>query len=201
MAATDVGQDDKTPNRRLPTLVGAAVLAVGAAAVALGAGASQAEEPHPADAIVEREIAGLRSAGLPDDDLRIQSLREDLARSADASDVEEPAALEEADRELLAGQPDYDRGPVTCEVVPGGLLTPDDIDGATCVVAPQPDGTAIYAAFGPDGVVRAVRFGDGPARVEDREVEVPEAAEFEVTGAGEIVLVGDGAKRAVIDFD
>lgn len=187
---------------RSGSVAGVALGALAAATmIVLASGRSIADEPPSADEVVEQEVQGLLEAGLAEDDPKVQALRADLERSAPA-DATEPEGLIEADRELLAEQPDYDRGRVRCDVVPPDLLTIDEIEGATCVVAPQPDGTARYVAIAPDGVARVVLFGDdGPQRLEDQRVEALGDASIDVSDAGEIVVERPDGDRALIELE
>lgn len=141
----------------------------------------------------ERIIATMKEHGIPEDDPRIQAVRDEIAelrrRGADMSE--------------RAAEPAYDSGEVDCEVLPGGLLTVEDIDGATCLSVPQPDGWLYYVAISPAGRVRAVEFaGTGsPRRIDDRDVDLPDAASFRVTPAGDVVARGQGRPPVVIDFE
>jgi hypothetical protein len=51
-----------------------------------------------------------------------------------------------------------DNGEVTCEPIPGELLTATEIVGATCSSLLQPDGSSLYVAERPDGTRTAVLF-------------------------------------------
>lgn len=201
MARTRAAMTGRGSHRTGGLAVLALAVTAAVAMLAVAGGRSIANETPTGDEVIEQEIAGLLEAGLDEDDPKVAALREDLERAPGSAKATEPKELEQADRELLDGQPDYDRGRVRCDVVPPDLLTVDDIEGATCVVAPQPDGTARYVAISPDGVARVVVFGDGgPRRLEDQHAEAPGNAPIDVTDDGDIV-VGQGADRAVIDLD
>jgi hypothetical protein len=96
----------------------------------------------------------------------------------------------------------WETGTVECEPVPG-MLTVDEVAGATCLSVPQPDGTSRYVAVGADGTVRSVRFGtDGAVRrVRDTALPVPpRGASVAVTAAGDLRVAAPGRAPATVDL-
>lgn len=172
--------------------------AVGASAAA----AATLSEPPPIEVEqqLQAEIDGMVEAGLDEDDPKVEMVEEQLeaieegiGEPAQEGGVDTGAALADAaedDQELAeaeaeAAAPDarvgaeddgfgWESGTVECEPVPG-VLDVDEIEGATCLSVPQPDGTSRYVAVTPDGVVRTVHFGnDGDvARLDDTRLERP----------------------------
>ena len=195
-------------------LLAALVLAaVGASAAA----AATLSEPPPIEVEqqLQAEIDGMVEAGLDEDDPKVEMVEEELEaiqegigepareRGVDtgaalAEAAEDDRALAEADAEAEA--PDarvtaedddfgWESGTVECEPIPG-LLDVDEIEGATCLSVPQPDGTSRYVSVTPDGVVRTVHFGnDGDVgRLADTRLDGPVApgTELAPTPEGEV---------------
>jgi hypothetical protein len=96
----------------------------------------------------------------------------------------------------------WETGPVDCEPVPG-MLTADEVAGASCLSVPQPDGTGRYVAVGADGTVRSVRFGtDGAVRrLRDTALPVPpRGASVAITAAGDLRVAAPGRAPATVDL-
>ena len=177
----------------VPLVVTVGVL-VAVAAVVLGDGAGGAGTGGPGRpaaasaaapavgrgvAVLQGEIAALEAGGLPADHPKVQLLRDDLTsleRGAARPVVPEPGvdvgarlagdSARDGTGAATGGAGDFDDGPVACEPLPGGLLTPADIDGAECSSTLTPDGGSLYVAERPDGSTTAVRFApDGSIEV------------------------------------
>ena len=210
-------------NLLLGTVVLAAVAASAAASAALSEPAPSAIEQQLRD-----EIDGMLEAGLDEDDPKVDMVEEQLsaieegkgqparergvdagAMLAEAADDVAAAAEAEAGRGGPGAGPPADEdlawesGPVLCEPVPG-LLSVEEIAGATCLSVPQPDGTSRYVAVAPDGVVRSVRFGnDGEVRrLDDTRARGPLAAGTALapTPEGDLRVTPPGRAAAAVDL-
>lgn len=185
------------PRRRgrghAPVLVAGIVLAAVAAAAAAGAAVGE-DPPTEIEAQLEAEIDGMVESGVPEDDPKVEMLEEEAEAIEDGAGeparresgvdtgemLAEAAEQDAADADatgrdrVVAGDSDWESGTVVCEPVPG-LLSVEEIAGATCVSVPQPDGTSRYVAVSPDGTVRTVLFGaDGDVRrVDDTTLPAP----------------------------
>jgi hypothetical protein len=96
----------------------------------------------------------------------------------------------------------WETGTVECEPVPG-MLSIDEVAGATCLSVPQPDGTSRYVAVGADGTVRSVRFGtDGAVRrVTDTALPVPpRGATVAATATGDLRVAAPGRAPTTVDL-
>jgi hypothetical protein len=128
--------------------------------------------PPPGDGptgvtLLEAEIAALVDAGTPEGDPRLEMLQDELAAlrrglrtpapdepGVDLSDVgPDRVRRERADRSL------WDHGPVVCEPVPPGVVTAEEVAGATCRSLLRADGSSLYLVRRPDGQEIRVRFG------------------------------------------
>jgi hypothetical protein len=205
------------------TLLLAAVAASAAASAALSEPAPTAIEQQLRD-----EMDGMLAAGLDEDDPKVEMVEEQLAAIedgagkparergvdtgamlAEAADDGAAAAAAEAGRgEPGAGPPadedlTWESGPVACEPVPG-LLSVEEIAGATCLSVPQPDGTNRYVAVAPDGVVHSVRFGnDGEVRrLDDTRTRGPLTAGTGLapTPEGDLRVTPPGRAAAAVDL-
>jgi hypothetical protein len=95
-------------------------------------------------------------------------------------------------------------GPVECEPVPG-VLTAEEVAGATCASVAQPDGSSRYVAVGRDGTVRTAAFGaDGSVRRHpDRPVPGGVAAgrpSVTPTAEGDIQVTSPGKAPVAVDI-
>jgi hypothetical protein len=218
MAATDPRPPRRRRRVRGPALFAALVLAAVAASAAASASLSR-PAPVPMERQLQEEIDGMVAAGVPADSPKMAMLEDQLDQLRAGADAHPPqdtgadtgallskaAAAEkaEADGAAPAG-PAWDSGPVECEVVPG-LLGPGEIAGATCVSAPQPDGTERYVAIGADGVLRTVSFGpDGHVRrLPDSPLPVAPVAGTAVTPTpeGDLQLTPPGQQPTVVALD
>ena len=130
-------------------------------------GADQAAAPTSGSgtAVLRNELESMLASGISKDHAKIRMLREDLAalekgREATAATevgVDVAAMLAAADTEELDTSL-MDNGAVTCEPIPGDLLTAAEITGATCSSLLQPDGSSLYVAERPDGTRTTVLF-------------------------------------------
>lgn len=158
--------------------------------------------------MLEREVAemeaGATASPPPDPQGDVSGLiaaarAEDAAEDAGDSRTSSVAAGAAHDADTSA----WESGVVQCEAVPG-LLSADDIAGATCASVPQPDGTNRYVAVAPDGTVRVVAFGhDGAVRrVADASVGVgvPAPAVAEATPAGDLLVTPPGGAARTVDL-
>lgn len=96
----------------------------------------------------------------------------------------------------------WETGPVECEPVPG-MLSMDEVVGATCLGVPQPDGTSRYVAVGADGTVRSVRFGtDGAVhRLRDTALPAPpRGATLAATAAGDLRVTVPGRAPLTVEL-
>ncbi len=214
-------------SRRGNLLFGTVVLA----AVVASAAASAALSEPPPTAIEQQlhdEIDGMVEAGLDEDDPKVDMVEDQLAAIeqgegqparergvdtgamlAEAADDAAAAAEAEAGRGTpgagTAADEDlvWESGPVPCEPVPG-LLTLEEIAGATCLSVPQPDGTNRYVAVAPDGLVRSVRFGnDGQvSRLDDTRAIGPlaEGTTLTPTPEGDLRVEPPGRAAAAVDL-
>jgi hypothetical protein len=159
----------------------AAVAASAAASATLSSSSSSA--PTGLEEQLQDEIDALRASGLPASHPKVQMLQRSLDElrtpvpshprrdpRGDVGALLSEASEQQADPRAAAaeaaaeGEPLWESGTVDCEPVPG-LLTAEELAGATCVSVPQPDGTSRYVALGADGVARSVLFGaDGHVR-------------------------------------
>jgi hypothetical protein len=127
--------------------------------------------PPPGDGptgvtLLEAEIAALVDAGTAEGDPRLEMLQDELAAlrrglrtrapgepGVDLSDVgPDRVRRERADRSL------WDNGPVVCEPVPPGVVTAEEVAGATCRSLLRADGSSLYLVRRPDGQEIRVRF-------------------------------------------
>lgn len=216
-----------SPGRGAVLFAALVLAAVGASAAA----AATLSEPPPIEVErqLEAEIDGMVEAGLDEDDPKVEMVEEQL--EAIEEGVGEPArergvdtgatldAAAEDDRELaeaeveaaapdasLAAEDDdfgWESGTVECEPVPD-LLDVDEIEGATCLSVPQPDGTSRYVAVAPDGVVRTVHFGnDGDvARLADTRLDGPVTPETELapTAEGDVQVGPPDAGETTVEL-
>jgi hypothetical protein len=128
--------------------------------------------PPPGDGptgvtLLEAEIAALVDAGTAEGDPRLEMLQDELAAlrrglrtrapgepGVDLSDVgPDRVRRERADRSL------WDHGPVVCEPVPPGVVTAEEVAGATCRSFLRADGSSLYLVRRADGQEIRVRFG------------------------------------------
>jgi len=96
----------------------------------------------------------------------------------------------------------WETGTVECEPVPG-MLSVDEVAGATCLSVPQPDGTSRYVVVGADGTVLSVRFGtDGAVRrLPDTALPVPPwGATVAATAAGDLRVAAPGRAPTTVDL-
>jgi hypothetical protein len=130
--------------------------------------------------------------------------------AAGADDADGQAGTAQAGTaEAVAGAPEtsasgWPSGPVECEPVPG-VLTAEDVAGATCASVAQPDGSSRYVAVGGDGTVRAVAFGaDGSVRRHaDRPVPggvTAGATSVTPTAEGDIQVQSRGKAPVTVDL-
>jgi hypothetical protein len=196
-----------------------AALTLTAVAASAAASATLSEPAPPTiEQRLQAQIDDMVAGGVDPDSPKLALLQEELdalRAGADArprkdvgvdmearlgADVD--AAAAEGRAADAGGEPLWESGPVTCEVVPG-LLGPDAIAGAACASVPQPDGTNRYVAVAPDGTVRAVLFGpDGRvARVADTRLPAPPApgAAVAVTPEGDLQVTAPGEPPVVVD--
>lgn len=114
------------------------------------------------------------------------------ARPGDVDDV-----LDEEDEAAR-----WETGHVECEPVPG-MLSMDEVAGASCLSVPQPDGTSRYVAVGADGTVRSVRFGtDGAVhRLRDTALPAPpRGATLAATAAGDLRVTVPGRAPITVEL-
>jgi hypothetical protein len=208
-------------------LLGSLVLAAVAASAAASAALSE-PAPVPVEQQLRDDIEGMLDAGLDEDHPKVDLVEDQLAAIEDGAGepaqergVDVEAMLEEAagDADVAAAteargaapgaRPATDEdlawesGPVLCEPVPG-LLSAEEIAGATCLSVPQPDGTNRYVAVAPDGVVHSVRFGnDGEVRrLEDTHAGGPVAdgTTLAPTPEGDLRIAPPGRAAAAVDL-
>lgn len=213
-------------SHRVNVLLGSLVLA---AVVASAAASAALSEPAPVaiEQQLRHDIQGMRDAGLDEDHPKVDMVEDQLAALEDGAGepVREQGVDVEAMLEEAAGDADaaaaaeargaapgarpptdedlaWESGPVVCEPVPG-LLSVEEIDGATCLSVPQPDGTNRYVAVAPQGVVRSVHFGnDGDVRrLDDTHLgqPVPEGATLAPTPEGHVRVTPPGRGPATVD--
>ena len=195
------------------------VLAAVAAAAAAGAAVGE-DPPTEVEAQLEAEIDGMVESGVPEDDPKVEMLEEEAEAVEDGtgeparreSGVDTGALLDEAAEQkaadaaagdrVAAGDSGWESGTVVCEPVPG-LLSVEEIAGATCVSVPQPDGTSRYVAVAPDGTMRTVLFGaDGDVRrVDDTTLSAPPPpdAAFAPTPEGDLRVAPPGEPPATVE--
>jgi hypothetical protein len=199
---------------------------VGAVAVR-GALAGSSAEPSETDVdardVLQAELDALRATGRGAEDPKVARLQDDLAALEQGMETAQPgepgldltAVLGTPGRGRSAPPDDatepttvaWDRGAVQCEPLPPDLLTVEDIAGAHCVSAPQPDGSSRYLAIAPDGTVRVVRFGANGAVVRDpdRRIELSGAAwddiELTVVASGDVVATVASASTPIASID
>lgn len=207
-------------------VLGSLVLAVVTASAAASAALSE-PPPVPVEQQLRDDIEGMLEAGLDDDHPKVDMVEDQLAAIEDgagqparergvdveamleeaAGDAEEAAAAEARGAAPGARPPTdedlaWESGTVLCEAVPG-LLSAEEIDGATCLSVPQPDGTNRYVAVAPDGVVRSVHFGnDGEVRrLDDSHLGRPvtPGATLAPTAEGHIRVAPPGGPPATVD--
>ena len=230
--SASAGRPRRRP-RRGAVLAATLVLSAVAASAAASAALSE-EAPVPLENEMRAEIDGMVEAGVDPDDPKVEMLEESLEELEDGADADPPAErgvdvealLDEAAEDEAAedagvatrsadpgavaadgsrddGETAWENGEIVCEVVPG-QLGPEEIAGARCVSAPQPDGTSRYVAIGPDGTVRTVAFGhDGRVeRLADSAVgaPVPGAAALATTPAGDLVVTPPGQAPRPVDL-
>lgn len=186
----------------------ALVLAAVAASAAAGAALSE-PAPTAVEQQLRAEIEGMVDAGVPRDDPKVALVEEQLAAIEAGDRARAPAepgldvgALLAEARAEPAGRTAWQSGAVLCEPVPG-LLSAEEIAGATCLSVPQPDGSGRYVAVAQDGVVRSVRFGnDGDVRrLPDRRVPGrPAPAALSPTPQGDLRVTPPGAAAATVDL-
>jgi hypothetical protein len=212
--------------RRGNLLLGSLVLAAVAASAAASAALSE-PAPVPVEQQLREDIEGMLEAGLDEDHPKVDMVEDQLAAIEDGAG--EPAQERGVDVEAMldeaAGDADvaaaaeargaapgarpptdddlsWESGTVLCEPVPG-LLSAEEIEGATCLSVPQPDGTNRYVAVAPDGVVRSVRFGnDGDVRrLDDTHLGTPvgEGATLAPTPEGHIQVAPPAGAPATVD--
>lgn len=195
--------------------------ALGASAAASATLSSGSSGPTPLEQQLQDEIDALRASGLPASHPKVRSLQASLDQlrapvpahprrdpRGDVSGLLSEAREQQADPQAAVaeaaaeGQPLWESGTVDCEPVPG-LLTVDELAGATCVSVPQPDGTSRYVALGADGVARTVLFGaDGQVqRLPDTQVAASLAPGTAVTPTpeGDLQIAPPGQQPTVVD--
>jgi hypothetical protein len=198
----------------------AVMVAVATAVATATITASAGDATADASDVLRAEIDALLAGGLSADDPRVARLQADLAALEQGAQLPQPgepgldltgvlgtepgsgarsASADAADATAADAVVAWDRGVVECEPLPPDKLTVDEIAGARCVSAPQPDGTSRYVAITPDGTVRVVRFDtDGTViRTADRHVALPGAGldgvELTVDGSGHVLVTVSGA--------
>jgi hypothetical protein len=200
-------------------LVVSGVLASAAASATLS---DKAPAPAELEQHLQDQIDAMRAAGLPASDPKVRALQATLDQmratsrirpqrdpQGDAGALLAEAGEQQADPRAAAaeaaaeGEPLWESGPVDCEPVPG-LLSADELAGATCVSVPQPDGTSRFVALGADGVARIVLFGaDGHVqRLPDTRLPAGLAPGTAVTPTpqGDLELAPPGRQPTFLDL-
>lgn len=209
------GRGRRRLRRRGAVIATAGALTVGGlvgALLATGtAGATSGQNPGPPSDVVQQledEIAAMLEEGVPAADPKVEMLEDEVdalaagAQAApgfrtNAAPAPGRASTPAEGRRLAAqgGQP-AERGPIECEPVPQ-LLEADEIDGATCLSVPQPDGSSRYLAVGPAGNVHVIRFGAGGdvERLPDKQLpggRRPADVEMAPNAEGDVEILSDG---------
>ncbi|HET6664517.1 MAG TPA: hypothetical protein VFG94_09680 [Acidimicrobiales bacterium] len=207
-------------HRRLA--LGAAVaVSIGLTAVGVAGAARRQPAPSEAERQIRGEIDAMLDSGVPEDDPKVALLEdqvEELRRGNRSNPPREPGidlARRVADAKASAGVagrattagvptgPAWQSGTVECEPVPG-ILTADEVAGATCLSVPQPDRSTLYVAVGRDGIVRTVAFGPagnvgrGPNRTVPGGV-APGATAVLPTASGDIRVTVEGRAPVTVD--
>ena len=229
----DPQPDEPSPRRRRTrgrgaALVAALALAAVSASAAASAALSDEQPPVEAEQQLRAEIEGMIEAGLAPDDPKVEMVEDQLealedgagvparrergvdtgAMLAEAEAADESLAVTErgarsaADATAAGDAAGWESGTIMCEPLPG-LLSIDELAGATCLSIPQPDGTSRYVAVAPDGVVRSVHFGnDGDVyRLDDRRLQASAArgATLAPTPEGDLQASRAGAAPVIVD--
>lgn len=223
------GQRRHRTRGRGAVLVAALALAAVSASAAASAALSDEQVPVPAEQQLQAEIDGMIEAGLPEDDPKVEMVEDQLealedgarvparrergvdtgALLAEAETADESLAATErgartatADATVAGDAAGWESGTILCEPLPG-LLSIDELAGATCLSIPQPDGTSRYVAVAPDGVVRSIHFGnDGDVyRLDDARLPSPAVpgASFAPTPEGDLQMTPPGGPTATVD--
>lgn len=151
------------------SLVGITVAAAGLTLLTgdtTGANLNSAPRTGSGAAILRHELETMLASGIAKDHVKVRMLREDLAALEEGRETTavtetgvDVAGMIAAADESRNDTSLMDDGAVTCEPIPGDVLTAAEIVGATCTNVVQPDGSSLYVAERPDGTLTAVFFG------------------------------------------